>query len=150
MEEIPSISQELLKVDRRGHVRVPRARREALLDEFERCGVGAAEFAAHIGVKYTTFSHWKRCRDLNRARQTKANADTEAGKSNPVWLEAIPETPVLSSGEASSHCPTINLPMTALPVILPGGARVEISHPSQLRLAAGLLEMLRREGGASC
>ena len=150
MEETPSVSQELLKVDRREHVRVPRARREALLDEFERCGVSAAEFAAHIGVKYSTFAHWKRGRDLDRARQARASEDSKTAESNPVWLEAIPEMPVISSDEGLSHRPTVDLPMVALPVILPSGARVEISHLSQLRLAVGLLEMLRREGGASC
>ena len=51
-----AIRDELLKVDRRGRVRVSAKRREALLDEFERCGVSAAEFSKAIGVRYQTFT----------------------------------------------------------------------------------------------
>lgn len=49
--EDDGIKSELLKVDRRGRVRVPRERREMLLDEFERCGVSAQQFADRIGMR---------------------------------------------------------------------------------------------------
>ncbi len=50
---------EVMKVDRRGRVHVPRARREALLDEFERSGASAPEFARLVGIKYGTFACWR-------------------------------------------------------------------------------------------
>ena len=46
----------VLKVDTAGRVWTPREQREAVLDEFERSGLPASEFAAHIGVKYPTFA----------------------------------------------------------------------------------------------
>ncbi|MEZ0257047.1 MAG: IS66 family insertion sequence element accessory protein TnpB, partial [Chthoniobacter sp.] len=51
-------SHEVLKQDRRGRVRVSRERREALLDEFSRSGLSAAEFARMAGIKYPTFANW--------------------------------------------------------------------------------------------
>lgn len=128
----------------------PRVRREALLDEFERCGVSAAEFATHIGVKYSTFCHWKRCRDLDRIRQTVEGEETETAVSKTVWLEAVADTQVVSVEDGLGNRPAVDLPLAALPITLPGGARLEISHRSQLPLAAGLPEMLRNGGVASC
>lgn len=150
MEELESVCNELLKVDRRGHVRVPRVRREALLDEYERCGSSAAAFAAHIGVKYSTFCHWKRCRDIDRLRQRSKGEAASVEASKSVWLEAVADTQVIAMEEASGNRPSVDLPARVLPVTLPGGARLEISHRSQLPLAAGLLEMLGKEGGTSC
>ena len=48
----------ILKVDTAGRVWTPREQREAVLDEFERSGLPATKFAAHIGVKYPTFASW--------------------------------------------------------------------------------------------
>jgi sugar phosphate isomerase/epimerase len=48
-------TDQVLKQDAAGRVWTPRARREAVLDEFERSGLPAIKFAAHIGVKYPTF-----------------------------------------------------------------------------------------------
>ena len=62
-----AITNELMKVDRRDHVRVSTKRREMILDEFECCGVSAAEFAARIGVKYSTFAHWRQMRSRKQS-----------------------------------------------------------------------------------
>ena len=51
-------ANEVLKQDRRGRVRVPRERREALLAEFARSGLSAAAFAQMTGIKYPTFANW--------------------------------------------------------------------------------------------
>ena len=48
----------VLKQDAAGRVWTPPERREAVLDEFERSGLPAAQFAARIGVKYPTFANW--------------------------------------------------------------------------------------------
>src|SRR5712671_2986033 len=58
---------EVLKQDRRGRVRTPVDRREALLDEFERSGVSGAEFARLAGLKYSSFQNWVQMR--RRARR---------------------------------------------------------------------------------
>lgn len=49
-------TNELLKVDRRGHVRVSAQRREMLLEEFKRCGVSVAEHAGAMRGRYV--GHW--------------------------------------------------------------------------------------------
>ena len=48
----------ILKTDALGRVRTPAARREQLLDEFERSGVSGAKFAELTGLKYQTFASW--------------------------------------------------------------------------------------------
>ena len=139
-----SITSELMKVDRRGHVRVSAQRRKMLLDEFERCGVSAAEFAAQIGVKYTTFAHWRQRRERSRA------ADGEMSSSVPVallpagakqatrWVEAVVEAN--GSGGAASG--------PSLKIALPGGASLEVSEAAQMKLAAELLRAL--DGRGTC
>ena len=51
-----TLPDEVLKSDALGRVRTPRARREALLLEFEKSGVSAKKFAALVGVNYQTFA----------------------------------------------------------------------------------------------
>ena len=51
-------SGEIFKRDTRGRVRVPKARREMLLDEWERSGGSAAQFADYVGIKYSTLANW--------------------------------------------------------------------------------------------
>ena len=48
----------VLKTDGLGRVKTPVARRESLLDEFERTGLSGAKFAALAGIKYQTFAAW--------------------------------------------------------------------------------------------
>jgi hypothetical protein len=140
-----AITNELMKVDRRGHVRVSAQRREMLLDEFERCGVSAAEFAAQIGVKYTTFAHWRQRRERSRA------ADGEMASPVPVallsagakqstrWVEAVVEADG-SSGTARG---------AALKIALPGGASLEVSQAAQMKLTVELLRALE-DGRGTC
>ena len=47
-----------LKIDDVGRVQTPAARRESLLDEFERSGLNGTKFAALAGIKYPTFPVW--------------------------------------------------------------------------------------------
>jgi len=140
-----TITNELLKVDRRGHVRVSAQRREVLLDEFERCGVSAAGFAAQIGVKYTTFAHWRQRRERSRA------ADGEMASPVPVallpagakqatrWVESVVESNG-NGGVASG---------ASLKIALPGGARLEISEAAQMKLTVELLRALE-DGRGTC
>jgi hypothetical protein len=52
----PEESGEIFKRDKMGRVRVPRARREALLDEYERSGISGVQFANYVGIKYSTLA----------------------------------------------------------------------------------------------
>ncbi|XHR27303.1 MAG: IS66 family insertion sequence element accessory protein TnpB [Chthoniobacteraceae bacterium] len=144
MEE-EAITNELMKVDRRGHVRVSAQRREVLLDEFERCGVSAAEFAAQIGVKYSTFAHWRQMRER---KQTKGGDLVSSGpaallpagsNSATRWAEAVVEANGIG-GTARG---------TSLKIALPGGARLEISETAQMKLTVELLRALE-DGRGTC
>jgi len=55
---VASVAQPLLKTDVLGRGQIPRERREALLEEFERSGISAAQFARLAGIKYSTFAQW--------------------------------------------------------------------------------------------
>lgn len=140
-----AITNELLKVDRRGHVRVSAQRREMLLDEFERCGVSAAEFAAQIGVKYTTFAHWRQRRECSRAAggemaSPEPVALLPAGaKQSARWVEAVVEA---DGGGSGANCPSLK-------IALPGGASLEVSEAAQMKLTVELLRALE-DGRGTC
>jgi transposase-like protein len=110
---------EVLKTDAKGRVRVPKERRAALLDEFERSGLSGAKFAAHYGLKYPSFAGWVQ----QRRRERAAPAPAAGGVR---WLEAVAEPPSAA----------------ALTLQLPGGARLEINESAQVPLAAALLRLL--------
>ena len=134
-------AEELLRVDALGRVWTTRERREWLLDEFERSGVAAAEFARVAGIKYSTFANWVQ----RRRRATGGNpAIGKAGLPartrrctalpSPRFVEArIEPWPAEPGGGV------------ALRVELPGGAWMKIVDGSQAKLAAELLRALAEE-----
>ena len=138
-----AVDGEIFKRDKMGRVRVTRARREALLDEFERGGTSGAQFADYVGIKYSTFANWiqKRRRRQwagvgigNRSRELKSK------RTAPIrWLETIVDAEGKESGTEAR-----------LRVHLPGGAHLEITNGAQAGLAAELLENLGRLGAKGC
>ena len=123
-------NERLLKTDERGRVRTPPARREALLQEFERSGLSAAKFAALAGIKYPTFAAWLQ----KRRRQAGPVANAPTKSEDPVqWLEAVVEQAQLDRSQS-----------TTLVLELPGRTRVEIRSVDQLPLAAALLRALEK------
>jgi len=121
---------EILKTDARGHIRVPVERREALLDEFEKSGMSGAKFARFAGIHYGTFATWAQ-------RRRKQRAEGPALKSGTLRLvEATVET---ERPEVTSMAE-----VAGLLIELPGGGRVRVESPIQLRLAAELLSMMAR------
>lgn len=107
----------LLKTDTRGHVRVSKARRAAILVEFDRSAMSAAGFARLHGIKYTTFKYWQRVR---REAAIAANP--------PTLVE------VTTSAASSTN--------SSLQVGLPGGANLIITDEASAKLAALLLREL--------
>ena len=116
--------EKLLKVDGSGRVWTPRELREGALDEFERSGMPATQFAKRLGVKYPTFASWVQKRRRERGAYKKLE-----------WVEAC----VAASAAARSG---------ALTVQLPGGARVEVGDVGQAKMVAVLLRELNAGGGA--
>ncbi len=116
-------------VDTRGRVRTSREQRRLILGEFERSGVSAVEFARRAGLKYSTLAGWR-----HRHRRSH-----RPGRLRPVrLLEAV--LPAASLPALSARA--------ALPLLLPGGARLELTCAAQLPLAAALLRELEKPGTA--
>jgi len=122
-------AEQLLKVDVAGRVWTPRGLREGVLDEFERSGMAAREFAGRVGVKYSTFANWVQQRRKSR------------GAGKPLALPRLVEA-VVARAEA---LPSVR----ALVVHLPGGGRVEVADEGQAKVAAALLRAFCA-GGAGC
>lgn len=118
-----------LKTDTQGRVQTPPARRESLLDEFERSGLSASKFAALVGIKYPTFAAW-----AARRRKDAAGKAPVKPADSVRWLEAVVQ-------EAQS-------PMThqasAVILRLPGGAQIELADLKQVPLATALLRALEK------
>lgn len=129
-------ADEVLKQDAAGRVWTPRARREAVLDEFERSGLPATKFAAHLGVKYSTFVSWVRKRRKQRSGDEAPTGAAPAVPRFAGWVETAVERL-----ENPAAC--------ALVVHLPGGAHLEIVDVAQATLAGHLLRVLGG-GGLSC
>lgn len=120
------LTEQVLKQDAAGRVWTPRDRREAVLDEFERSGLPATKFAAHVGVKYPTFAAWVQQR--RKSRQA-AGAPGQATAGAVRWMEAsVMSGPVEARG---------------LSIHLPGGARLEVLDATQAVLAAQVLRALQ-------
>jgi DNA-binding transcriptional regulator YiaG len=94
---------EILKTDKLRRVKTPAARRESLLDEFERSGLSGQEFATLAGIKYQTFATWvqkRRCQKTGAGR---------VKPGDPVrWLETVVEAAQNSGGNIKGSDLTID------------------------------------------
>jgi hypothetical protein len=125
---------EILSRDAQGRVLVSRERRESLLEEYDRSGMSGVKFAGYVGIKYSTLAYWLQSRRRHREREKslmKAGADTEAGKNNGAWIEAVVE-----NGSAP------RAPIGGLRIYFAGGAYCRISSATEAALAAELLGRL--------
>jgi hypothetical protein len=125
---------EILSRDAQGRVLVSRERRESLLEEYDRSGMSGVKFARYVGIKYSTLAYWLQSRHRHREREKslmKAGADTEAGKNNGAWIEAVVE-----NGSAP------RAPIGGLRIYFAGGAYCQISSATEAALAAELLGRL--------
>lgn len=131
--------ENLMPSDARGRVLVPKERREALLDEFERSGLSGVKFAQMAGIKYPTFAYWVSKR--REARRASAS-ESESGAQRSVGLvEAV----------LDRTAPGVMFGAAGLAIELPGGARVQVQSPLQLQMAAELLRLLAASPGVrSC
>jgi hypothetical protein len=136
-----SESHNVLKTDARGRVRVPVERREALLDEFERSGLSGVKFAELVGVKYPTFALWAQ-------KRRKARADGPAEARVEPTRPSRPQA--LRFFEAIAEAPEEGVATMGLVIELPGGAKVRLESPAQLRITAELLQLLGKKGEHPC
>jgi len=132
MNTTPS-DEVVLKQDVLGRVKTPKARREQLLDEFERSGLPGLKFAELAGIKYQTFATWAQKRRHQRGDY--AADKITAAKKSVQWLEAVLESPPGAAVKTGG---------LSLVLHLSGGVRVEISDVKQVELAAALVRALQK------
>lgn len=125
-------SAAILKRDAVGRVVMPRAKREVLLDEFERSSLSGAEFARLAGVKYPTFAGW-----VQRRRHDRGEYDLmQSGEASAAlcFMEAVvAAAPSLPEAEAKTD---------GLEVYLPAGVKAVVCNQEQAVLLAQLLRTL--------
>jgi transposase len=136
---MPEDCGEIFKRDTMGRIRVPRARREMLLDELERSGGSAAQFANYVGIKYSTLASWIQKRrkrvGFKKSLVEPREGGRESSKSNGRWVEAIVEKNPAAQTQESS-----------LRLHFRAGAYCEISNGREAVLAAELLGRLGAKG----
>lgn len=131
--------ENLMPSDARGRVLVPKERREALLDEFERSGLSGVKFAQMAGIKYPTFAYWASKR--REARRASATESGSGAQGSVGFVEAV----------LDRTAPGVMIGGGGLAIELPGGARVQVQSPLQLQLAAELVRLLAASPGVrSC
>lgn len=124
----------ILKTDALGRVRMPKDRREAILDAFERSGMSGQAFAAHIGVKYPTFATWVQKR--RRSSGDYAGREGMSVRSASIsFLEAVVESTANEDKKKEF-----------LEIETAKGLKVRIGSKSQAELAAALIRALGEEG----
>jgi len=77
----------VIKTDVLGRLRTSAARRERLLEEFDRSGLSGPKFAALVGVKYQTFATWLQKRRRQGAGQVKAGGASAPASPGTKRLE---------------------------------------------------------------
>lgn len=134
----------ILKRDALGRVFIPEAKREELLDEFERSGLKGAQFARAAGICYQTFACWVQRRRHARGDYQPKQRTSTARSTPPLRLvEALFSTAATSAPVPPEPAMPASSP---LEVLLPGGARVFVANAIQAELTAQLLKALQ----ASC
>src|SRR6516225_12250021 len=126
--------EQILSQDARGRVLVTPERRESLLAEYDRSGMSGVKFAQYVGTKSSTLAYWLQRRRQQRRKEKsliKAGADTEPGRSNGGWIEAVVENASVPSVSAG-----------ALRIYFAGGAYCQISSATEMALVAELLGRL--------
>ena len=125
MTDMIKADEVVLKTDELGRMQTPAARREQVLDEFERSGLSGKKFAALVGIKYPTLATWA----SKRRRERGLPPIVRRSKAMRL-LEAVVEE---SSGDKKT-----------LVLELPGGAKMEIKDAQQAALAGALLRTLAK------
>ncbi len=135
MANTTQAEEQVLKTDVLGRVQTPAARREELVDEFERSGLSGKKFTALVGIKYSTFANWVQQR--RRKRGDYVAGKVPASRNKVRWLEAVVERRQNSCDQSQP----------VLVLALPGSVRVEIADLKQVALAAALVRELQGSCG---
>lgn len=145
-ERASPVTEELLKTDVLGRVKVGSEKREAVLDVFDASGMSAQAFARQHGINAQTFASWVQKRrhqrgayqnpELRRQLRMPHNASAKKAASSAPVPSALNLIEVQISSESRSAC--VQPPIE---VVLPHGIVIRVSCASQI----GLLQTLMRE-----
>ena len=127
--ELCKVDGELIKTDCIGRIRVSPEHREKLLDTFESSGMSGQKFAKHCGVKYQTFATW-----VQKRKRGRNEYPAEHDAPPESLLQSLAQVELAPNKETSA----------GLSIELPGGARLVLSQPDQIPLAAALINNLAR------
>ena len=142
----------ILKTDALGRVRVPRAKREEMLDVFESGELSAAAFARAHGVPVQTFANW-----IQQRRRARGDYENESVRRK-LRMRKRPAPELEEAKESSSHAEAkaliqpmslievATLPMeqeqSALEITLSGGVAVKVTTEAQIPLLKSLITEL--------
>lgn len=140
----------ILKVDALGRVRVPKEKREQLLDDFEASGMSGAQYAQHHGIRVQTFASWIQKRRHargdyeNEQTRRKLRMGKKPRKSPCKQLaqsadDNAPASTSLSLVEVSLEASPANQP---LEMVLPCGVSLRIRSVDQLALVKTIVREL--------
>jgi Transposase len=113
----------ILKSDRRGRLRYSMEQKVALVAAYQSSGLSGPRFAALHGVNYQTLASW-----LQKRKRP----------ASPM-IPRPPHPAVFSLVEAEIQAMP---PAGAMELILPGGAKLAITAPGHIPLAAALIREL--------
>lgn len=122
---IAPVSEALLKTDVLGRLRITPEHRQRLVEEFDRSGISAAQFARLAGLKYSTFAAW-----VNRQRRAR-KSPTRGCRTGLRLVEAV-VSPAKCGNDSGA----------GLVLQLPGGVSIELSSEQQAPLMAALVQAL--------
>jgi hypothetical protein len=79
----------IIKTDVLERIRTPAARREQLVDEFERSGLSECKFAELAGLKYQTFATWVQKRWRKKGTYARLPAKRSRRADSVRWLAVV-------------------------------------------------------------
>ena len=120
------MNESIMKTDRRGRMRYTPEQKKTMVDAYLASGLSAPRFASLHGVPYQTLVSWI------RKGKPEGTADTPRSL-HPALLSLVPAE--------IDHSNSIAVGRT-IEVLLPGGAKLLISSPGQVDLAAALIREL--------
>lgn len=117
------MNESIMKTDRRGRLRFTPEQKKTMVDAYLASGLSAPRFASLHGVNYQTLVSW-----IRKDKTKDAHQPPHPALFSLIAAE-IDHSP--ASGESR-----------AMEVLLPGGAKLLISSPGQVDLAAALIRQL--------
>lgn len=119
------MNDSIMKTDRRGRLRYSPEQKASLVEAYQSSGLSGPRFAALHGVNYQTLATWL----LKHKRATSSASQTHSPRLISLIPAEIGKTSASGAGQP-------------LEILLPGGSRLSVTAPSQVRLAAALIREL--------